>query len=141
MPVLSTDGNADAALLDAGAKAIDGLTFSNSVCTAEGDPEIQAFYDDYHAANGKDPSSYVAVIGYDEVNLVADAITKAGSADAAPLIAQLAKTDYTGISGHVVMDPTTRRANKPAALIQMKGTEFTCLGQPAFPSYVPAPQA
>ena len=37
-PVLSTDGNADAALLDAGAKAIDGLTFSNSVCTAEGDP-------------------------------------------------------------------------------------------------------
>ena len=42
MPVLSTDGNADAALLDAGAKAIDGLTFSNSVCTAEGDPGVRA---------------------------------------------------------------------------------------------------
>jgi branched-chain amino acid transport system substrate-binding protein len=40
MPVLSTDGNADAALLDAGAKAIDGLTFTNSVCTAEGDPGV-----------------------------------------------------------------------------------------------------
>ncbi len=141
MPVLSTDGNADAALLDAGAKAIDGLTFSNSVCTAEGDPDVQGFYDDYKAANGKDPSSYVAVIGYDEVNLVADAIDTAGSADPAPLIEQLAKTDYTGISGHVVMDAATRRANKPAALIQMKGTEFTCLGQPAFPSYVPTPQA
>ena len=47
-------------------------------------------------------------------------------------------TDYTGISGHVVMDPETRRADKPAALIQMDGTEFTCLGQPDFPSYVPA---
>ena len=35
------------------------------------------------------------------------------------------------------MDPETRRANKPAALIQMDGTEFTCLGQPDFPSYVP----
>jgi branched-chain amino acid transport system substrate-binding protein len=138
MPVLSTDGNADAALLDAGEKAIDGLTFSNTVCTAEGDPDVQAFYDDYNAANGSDPSSYVAVIGYDEVNLVADAMEQAGSAEPAAVIEQLASTDYTGISGHVVMDPATRRADKPAALIQMDGTEFTCLEQPDFPAYVPA---
>ena len=138
MPVLSTDGNADAALLDAGEKAIDGLTFSNSVCTAEGDPEVQAFYDDYRAANGSDPSSYVAVIGYDEVNLIADVMEQAGSAEPAAVIEQLANTDYTGISGHVVMDPATRRADKPAALIQMDGTEFTCLEQPDFPAYVPA---
>ncbi len=138
MPVLSTDGNADAALLDAGEKAIDGLTFSNSVCTAEGDPDVQAFYDDYNAANGSDPSSYVAVIGYDEVNLVADAMEQAGSAEPAAVIEQLASTDYTGISGHVVMDPATRRADKPAALIQMDGSEFTCLEQPGFPAYVPA---
>lgn len=138
MPVLSTDGNADTALLDAGVKAIDGLTFSNSVCTAEGDPEVQAFYDDYNAANGSDPSSYVAVIGYDEVNLVAGAIEAAGSAEPAAIIEQLAQADYTGISGHVVMDPATRRANKPAALVQMDGEKFTCLEQPDFPEYVPA---
>ncbi|CAN5643893.1 ABC transporter substrate-binding protein [soil metagenome] len=137
-PVLSTDGNADAALLDAGAKAIDGLTFSNSVCTAEGDPDVQAFYDDYEAANGEPPSSYVAVIGYDEVNIVAEAIEAAGDTDAAALTEQLAAVDTTGISGEVVMDPETRRANKPAALIQMDGDEFTCLDQPAFPAYVPA---
>jgi len=138
MPVLSTDGNGDAALLDAGVNAIDGLTFSNSVCTAEGDPEVQAMYDDYNAMYGKDPSSYVAVVGYDEVNLVADAIEAAGSTEPDAIIAQLGTTDYTGISGHVVMDPATRRANKPAALVQMDGTEFTCLEQPAFPAYVPA---
>ncbi len=141
MPVLSTDGNADAALLDAGAKAIDGLTFSNSVCTAEGDPAVQAFYDDYEERYGKEPSSYVAVIGYDEVNLVADAIEAAGSSEPDAIIEQLASADYTGVSGHVEMDPETRRANKPAALIQMDGTEFTCLGQPEFPSYVPTPAA
>ncbi|HEY5858651.1 MAG TPA: ABC transporter substrate-binding protein [Actinomycetota bacterium] len=137
-PVLSTDGNADAALLDAGAKAIDGLTFSNSVCTAEGDPNVQAFYDDYNAANGEDPSSYVAVIGYDEVNIVAQAIEAAGSTDPAAIQEELAALDYTGVSGHVIMDPATRRANKPAALIQMDGEEFTCLGQPDFPDYVPS---
>ena len=139
MPVLSTDGNADAALLDAGVKALDGFTFSNSICTKEGDENVQGFYDDYQAANGKDPSSYVAVIGYDEVNIVAEAIEAAGSTEPDAIIEQLASTDYTGISGHVVMDPDTRRADKPAALIQMKGTEFTCLGQPDFPGYVPAP--
>ncbi len=138
MPVLSTDGNADAALLDAGAKAIDGLTFSNSVCTAEGDPAVQSFYDDYNERYGEDPSSYVAVIGFDEVNIVAQAIEAAGDTESAAVIEQLAATDYTGISGHVVMDPQTRRADKPAALIQMDGTEFTCLGQPDFPGYVPA---
>ena len=138
MPVLSTDGNADATLLDAGEKAIDGLTFSNSVCTAEGDPEVQAFYDDYNAEYGNDPSSYVAVIGYDEVNIVADAIETAGSTEPAAIMEELAQTDYTGISGHVVMDPATRRANKPAALVQMDGGEFTCLEQPDFPEYVPA---
>lgn len=137
MPVLSTDGNADAALLEGGANAIDGLTFSNSVCTAEGDPKVQAFYDDYKAENGKDPSSYVAVIGYDEVNILKSVIESANSAEPADIIGALANVDYTAISGHLVMDPETRRANKPAALIQMDGTEFTCLGEQSFPSYVP----
>jgi branched-chain amino acid transport system substrate-binding protein len=139
IPVISTDGNADPALLDAGKKAIDGLTFSNSVCTAEGDPKVQQFYDDYKARYGKDPASYVAVIGYDEVNLVAQALAQAGSTDATALKDKLANADYTGISGHVVMDPATRRANKPASLIQMDGTTFTCLGVQPFPSFVAPP--
>jgi len=138
VPVLSTDGNGDAALLDAGERAIDGLTFSNSVCTAEGDPDIQAFYDAYSARYEKDPSSYVAVIGYDEVKVVADAIEKAGSAEPAAIIEQLAETDYTGVSGHIQMDAATRRANKAVALVQMDGTEFTCLEPPDFPDYVPS---
>jgi branched-chain amino acid transport system substrate-binding protein len=138
IPVLSTDGNADAALLDAGEKAIDGLTFSNSVCTREGDPDVDQFYADYEAEYGSEPSSYVAVVGYDEVNAVAGAIEAAGSTDADALKEQLSQLDHEGISGHIVMDPETRRANKPAALIQLDGTNFTCLEQPEFPAYVPA---
>ena len=138
IPVLSTDGNADAALLDAGENAIDGLTFSNSVCTREGDPEVDAFYSDYEERYGSEPSSYVAVVGYDEVNAVAGAIEAAGSTDPDALKEALTQLDHMGISGHIVMDPETRRANKPAALIQMDGTNFTCLEQPDFPDYVPA---
>ncbi len=138
MPVLSTDGNADAALLDAGAAAINGLTFTNSVCTAEGDPAVKSFYADYNKQYGKDPSSYVAVIGYDEINILKSAIEAANSAAPADIIAALAKVDYTGISGHAVMDPVTRRVDKPAAIVQVQGAKFTCLPPPAFPSYVPA---
>jgi branched-chain amino acid transport system substrate-binding protein len=137
-PVLSTDGNADAALLDAGAKAIDGLTFTNSVCTAEGNPAVKGFYADYNKQYGKDPSSYVAVIGYDEINILKSVIESTKSAAPADIIAGLAHVDYTGISGHAVMDPATRRVNKPAAIVQMQGTNFTCLPPPPFPSYVPA---
>jgi branched-chain amino acid transport system substrate-binding protein len=139
IPVISTDGNADPALLDAGKSAIDGLTFSNSVCTAEGDPNVQQFYDDYKAKYGKDPASYVAVIGYDEVNAVAQALNAAGGTDAGALEEQLKNLDYTGISGEIKMDPSTRRANKPAVLVQMDGTEFTCLGVQPFPSFVAPP--
>ena len=99
--------DADAALLDAGAKAIDGLTFTNSVCTAEGDPGVAGFYEDYNAEYGKDPSSYVAVIGYDEVNILKAAIEEANSADPADIVAALANVDYTGIwiCGHRSVDP------------------------------------
>lgn len=138
IPVLSADGNADPALLDAGERAIDGLTFTNSVCTAEGDPAVRQFYDDYNARYGEDPSSYVAVIGYDEVNIAASVIEAQDSAEPSAIIDALSQVDYTGISGHLTMDPETRRADKPAALLQMDGTEFTCLGQPDFPAYVPS---
>jgi branched-chain amino acid transport system substrate-binding protein len=137
-PVLSADGNADPALLDAGERAIDGLTFTNSVCTAEGDPAVKQFYADYNERYGEDPSSYVAVIGYDEVNIAASVIEAQGSAEPSAIIDALSQVDYTGISGHLTMDPETRRADKPAALLQMDGTEFTCLGQPDFPAYVPS---
>ena len=138
IPVLSADGNADPALLDAGERAIDGLTFTNSVCTAEGDPAVKQFYDDYNARYGEEPSSYVAVIGYDEVNIAASVIEAQDSAEPSAIIDALSQVDYTGISGHLTMDPETRRADKPAALLQMDGTEFTCLGQPDFPAYVPS---
>jgi branched-chain amino acid transport system substrate-binding protein len=107
------------------------------VCTAEGDPGVQGFYADYNAEYGKDPSSYVAVIGYDEVNILKAAIEQADSAEPADIVEALKSVDYTGISGHAVMDPSTRRVEKPAAIVQMDGTTFTCLPPPPFPSYVP----
>ena len=138
-PVLSTDGNLDPSLADAGAKAVDGMVFSASVCPASADPAIADFYAQYKAAYGSEPSSVVAALGYDEIKILADTITKAGSADATAIIDGLKTVDYQGVTGHVVMDPDTRRAKKSVALVKMDGAEFTCLAAPPFPSIVPAP--
>jgi|FLOH01.1.fsa_nt_gi branched-chain amino acid transport system substrate-binding protein len=139
LPVISTDGNLDPSLADAGADAIDGMVFTAPVCTSDGNEDIAAFYETYNARNGSDPSSAVAALGYDEINILAQTIETAGASDSASIMAGLANAQYDGITGRTEMNPETRRANKPAAMILMEGTNFTCLPAPAFPSLVPAP--
>lgn len=139
IPVLSTDGNLDPSLKDAGAKAVDGMVFSASICPASADPKIAKFMADYKAKYGKEPSSEIAALGYDEIKILADVITKADSADPAAIIEGLKSVDFDGITGHVQMDPQTRRANKSVALIKMDGATFTCLPAPSFPEKLPAP--
>lgn len=138
-PVLSTDGNLDPSIADAGAKAVDGMIFSASVCPADADPKIAEFFAAYKAAYGAEPSSVVAALGYDEVKMLADTITRVGSTDAAAIIEGMKSIDFEGITGHVVMDPETRRAKKSVALVKMDGDTFTCLPAPEFPATLPSP--
>jgi branched-chain amino acid transport system substrate-binding protein len=139
LPVISTDGNLDPTLADAGADAVDGLVFTAPVCTSDGNENIAAFYEKFNARNGSDPSSAIAALGYDEIYILAQTIEAAGAADSASIMAGLAKVQFDGITGRIEMNPETRRANKPAAMILMEGTNFTCLPAPAFPSLIPAP--
>lgn len=138
-PVLSADGNLDPSLTSAGAEALDGLVFTAAVCPADTDPKIGDFYEAYSERYGEDPSSVVATLGYDEIQIVAQAIETAGSAEPASIMEALSDYEYEGASGTSVMDPETRRAEKPAALIQMDGDQFTCLEQPGYPEFVPNP--
>lgn len=138
-PVISSDGNLDPSLAAAGAESLDGMVFTAAVCPADADPKVGKFFAAYKAKNSKDPSSVVATLGYDEIQILAQAIRKAGSADPAAIMGALSDFEYTGVSGTVVMDPKTRRVKKPAALILMKGATFTCLVQPAYPAFVPNP--
>jgi len=138
-PVLSTDGNLDPSLADAGAKAIDGMVYSASVCPASADPKIEAFYTSYKKRYGKDPSSVVAALGYDEIKILADVITKSGKADKQAIMDGFKSVSYTGVTGQSTMDPDTRRVKKAVALIKMVKTKFTCLPAPEFPATLPAP--
>lgn len=138
-PVLSTDGNLDPSLSDAGAEALNGFTFTASACPAAPDnPKIQQFFEDYAAQYGKEPSSVIAALGYDEIYILKQVI-ESGGTDPAAIIEGLKTVSYDGVTGQVTMDPTTRRAQKSASVVQMDGTDFTCLGQPGYPAFVPNP--
>lgn len=136
IPVLSTDGNFDESLKEAGAEAIDGMVFSASGCPPEPGTPLQDFYDRYREATGEDPVSIVVALGYDEIYALKSAIEQVGSAEPADIIEGLRNLDYEGVTGRIKMDPETRRAEKPAWLIIVEGTEFTCGGS-SYPSFVP----
>ena len=138
-PVIGGDGNLDPSLTSAGAAAIDGMVFTAAVCPAGTDDKVTEFYEAFKASTGSDPSSVVATLGYDEIHIVAKAIEAAGSAEPAAIMEALKSYEHEGVSGTGVMDPETRRAQKPAALIQMDGETFTCLEQPGYPDFVPEP--
>ncbi|MBI3649122.1 MAG: ABC transporter substrate-binding protein [Actinobacteria bacterium] len=139
IPVLSTDGNLDPSLPDAGAKALNGFTFTASACPPGPDnPKIQQFYADYKAKYGKDPSSVIAVLGYDEIYALKSIIEAQNSTDPQAILAGLPNVSYDGVSGQIQMDPTTRRAKKSAWMVKMDGASFTCLGQPGYPTFVPS---
>lgn len=136
-PVLSTDGNYDESLKDAGAEALDGFVFSASGCPPEPGTPLQDFTDAYTEATGSEPASIVVALGYDEIYALKSVIEAADSAEPADIIEGMSSLDHEGITGQIKMDPETRRAEKPVSLIVVDGTDFTCGGS-SYPSYVPS---
>ena len=140
-PVLSTDGNLDPSIADARRQGSrrHGL-HGERVPGRRSDPKIAEFFAAYKAAYGEEPSSVVAALGYDEVKMLADT-HHAGRLDGCDRDhrGHEVHVDFEGITGHVVMDPETRRAKKSVALVKMDGDTFTCLPAPDFPATLPSP--
>jgi branched-chain amino acid transport system substrate-binding protein len=136
-PVISTDGNHDAALLDAGAKALDGFVLTTHAFPGAGTP-LAAFDAAYEEATGAAPVSVVVGVGYDEIYALKAAIEAAGSADPAAIAAALADVEYEGVTGTIRMNAETRRAEKEVTLVRLDGAEMTYVGA-KYPSVVPEP--
>ncbi len=75
---------------------IDGITFVDAYDPDK--PEVKAFVAAYKKGTGKDPQNLHGY-GYDGINLVADAIRRAGSTDKEKIRAAMQQTDYAGVMG------------------------------------------
>jgi branched-chain amino acid transport system substrate-binding protein len=136
-PVISTDGNHDAALLETGAAALDGFVFTTHAFPGEGTP-LADFDATYEEDTGSPPVSVVVGVGYDEIYALKAAIEAAGSAEPDAIAEALATVEHEGVTGTIAMNPDTRRAEKEITLVRLEGDEMTYLDA-FYPSSVPEP--
>lgn len=100
------------------------FTTHADVSAANKDPRIVAFRDAFMKRfPGHEPDAFTA-LGYDAVNLLAAAITKAGSTDVADVRKALYEMKYQGITGNISFKPGSQIPTKDVTVMRVKdGTE------------------
>jgi branched-chain amino acid transport system substrate-binding protein len=117
------DGSNSPKLLEIGGKATEGVyCFSNP--TVQYLPAAKAFHENYKKAFNQEPDAY-APLSYDGMNLLADAIKRAGSTDKAAIIKALAETkDFKGIAGPVSFTEQNTLARSNFVILVAKDGEW-----------------
>lgn len=88
----------------AGDKALNNSYFTNHYSSQDPDPKIVEFVNSYKAKYNKEPDAFAA-LGYDAVQLLAQAIEDAGAADSVKIKDALANIkDFEGITGKMSID-------------------------------------
>jgi branched-chain amino acid transport system substrate-binding protein len=122
-PFMGGDGWEGDALLKVAGNSLDGCFFSTHFSADNQDPAVQAFINNYKAKFGMVPDCQAA-LGYDTVRILAEAIKRAGSTDAAALRDAIAATkDFQGVTGKISLD-AHRNASKPAVVQTIGGGHF-----------------
>ena len=97
--------------------AVNGAYFCSQYSAQSDDPNLQAFLSKYKETYGMDASQF-AVLGYDAMKMLAQAISEAGSTDSAAITSAMAAIDFTGLTGHMTFDEN-RNPVKSAAITQI----------------------
>ncbi|HJD24387.1 MAG TPA: ABC transporter substrate-binding protein [Firmicutes bacterium] len=77
--------------------------FCSQYSASSDDPDLQAFLTTYKEKYGIDANMF-AVLGYDAMHILADAIERAGSTDAEAIIQAMSETNYSGLTGTTTFD-------------------------------------
>ncbi len=121
IPILSGDGfDSQLVIKAATAKPITDVYFTTHSYRGDNRPEVASFINAYKKEYGIVPEDAFAALGYDAVNVLADAIKRAGSADKAAIAKALSQTkDFKAVTGTITM-----RQNMPPlksiAIIEIK---------------------
>ncbi|MDD3396663.1 MAG: ABC transporter substrate-binding protein, partial [Acidaminococcaceae bacterium] len=119
-PIIGADGWDSPKLTEiASAGALNNTYFTNHYSVDDPSPAGKAFIANYTKKFGQKPEA-LAVLGYDAVYVLADAIKRANSTDADKIVAALAETkNYKAVSGDTTIN-ATHDADKSAVVIEMK---------------------
>ncbi|MCX5970397.1 MAG: ABC transporter substrate-binding protein [Coprothermobacterota bacterium] len=140
-PVLGGDSFDSSQLL-----AVGGIAVEDTFCTTHGylkmgsiQESTRTFVVDYRAMFGHDPENAFAGLGYDAVKLLADALRRAGTDQAEPLLAALASTQgLEGVTGTISYPSSSHIPSKSVTLLRVLAGQFTWAWE-IKPTQVPAP--
>ena len=121
MPFFGGDGWEGEQLLEIGGMALNGCFYLTHFSTGNTAPAVVDFIARYKARwGGEVPGAYSA-LGYDTIQVLADAIKRAGTTDGPKLRDALAATkDFPGVTGRTTIDEN-RNASKPATIMAIRG--------------------
>jgi branched-chain amino acid transport system substrate-binding protein len=139
-PILGGDGYDTSSLLALGAGA-DGIYYTtHALLVADSaDARVRQFVADYQARYGTTPENAFAGLGYDTVELLVDAIRRAGSSQRAAIGAALAAThDLAGVTGIISYAGGSHIPRKTVTVVRLQDGERALAAQ-FIPTYVPPP--
>jgi branched-chain amino acid transport system substrate-binding protein len=124
VPLLGGDGWDSDQTIKIGKDAVNGCYFSNHYSPDEDRPEVKKFVETYEKKyNGKVPDA-MAILAYDAMRIMADAINRAGSTEGSKIRDALAATkNFPGASGITTIDEY-RNAKKSIVVIKIDGGQF-----------------
>jgi branched-chain amino acid transport system substrate-binding protein len=138
-PIVGGDGYDTPDILSVAGESANNVYFTTHALM---DPDlgtdgIKAFITAYTADYGHAPENAFAALGYDTIKLLADAINRAGSTDAAAIQQALLDTkDFAGITGAITFANGSHIPQKGVTLIKIDGGKFT-LAAEVVPEAVP----
>ncbi|MCK4241373.1 MAG: ABC transporter substrate-binding protein [Candidatus Atribacteria bacterium] len=140
IPILGEDGFDTPLLVEVGGKYAEGVLFVTHVSLSSPAPEVQGFVKNYKEKWGVEPENAFAALGYDTVNLTAQAIKLVGSAEPAKIEEGLALVkDFPGVTGSITFAEGSKVPQKGVSVLVVKNGVFETL-QSMVPSYIPAPE-
>lgn len=120
LPILGGDGWDAPQLWELGGEALDGSYISNHYSVDDPSPRIQKFVAAYRSKHAGTVPDAMAVLAYDAMTVLADAMKRAGTTESEKLRDAIAATsNFPGVSGVISLD-AERNAVKPAVVLELK---------------------
>jgi branched-chain amino acid transport system substrate-binding protein len=124
-PLIGGDGWDSPDLWKTAGKNIEGCYFTNHYASDDEDPAVQEFITKYKTLNGGNIPDAMAILAYDTVKCVADAITRAGSADGDAVAKALGETNgFKGAAGAITINDKHNATKKLVVLEITPGGKY-----------------
>ena len=123
-PMLGGDGWDGPPLWDLGGTALNGAYMVNHYSIDDPSPSVQKFVAAYKAKYGGVAPDAIGALAYDAMNVLADAIKRAGTTESVKLRDAIAGTkNFAGVTGNITINET-RDAVKPAVVFELRDKKF-----------------